>query len=127
MGRTEVQASYDRDGILAQVSTGLAYGYWDHAHALDDDTALGDLLTGPEVPYLSITQADLRWTHSVTIGIPIGTGNTGVGGYFTIQRTTPIAQGKAQFQCVGCNSSATYSDFEPGDELSAVIGWRGLH
>ena len=119
VGHTELQAGIHRNGYLAFVSTGVAYGYFWHAIGLADDPPIEDVLIGPSEPYLRIRQIEIAWSSSITLGLPpIRDSQPTI--FLSVGVDQPIATAGTEFSCHGC--AGTFSDFDPGVRLRGVIG-----
>ncbi len=119
IGRTELQAGANEGGFIAFASTGISYAMYRHAIGLNEGTALEDLLTGPHEPYVRVSQRELAWSSTITLGFPAGTRREPTI-FMSLGMDRPFATSTPHFTCEGC--TRTFDDFEPGVRFGGMIG-----
>ncbi len=119
IGRTELQAGTNEGGYVAFASTGISYAMYRHALGLNKGTALEDLLTGPHEPYVRVSQRELAWSSTITLGFPVGTRNMPTA-FISLGMDRPFATSTPHFTCEGCTRS--FDDFDPGVRFGGMIG-----
>jgi hypothetical protein len=119
IGRTELQAGVHKEGFVAFASSGITYATYRHAIALNEGTALEDLLTGPHEPYLRVAQHELAWSSALTLGFPTGKSDAPTI-FMSVGVDAPFATSSPRFTCEGCARS--FDDFDPGVRFGGMIG-----
>jgi hypothetical protein len=127
VGRTEIQAGAQRDGLVVFATSGVTYGFFKHAIASDyppnTGTPLEDLLIGPQEPFVRVSQTEVAWSSSLTFGFPDLRGH---GTYFaSVSVDRPFWTTDPRYECRGCTTPRTFSGFDPGIRVGGMIGFGG--